>query len=1147
MKKTITGLVSAFLIFCLYQTANAYTVTNTLEDIGASGTEITTINMDRVAVTISTSDSSPMKTHIYNESPWAFNGAEQFVNIPLRPNNVSGTHFIKASSREIGNAQPIIFEFSEGVMGFGLTTIDLLESNYASDFVMLEARNSDGIIVDTHTRNGDWGSSGLDLDWFVSSSTAEIVQVRLLSNIPVGSGRGGGYGLDDLILEITDSPPDDDMFGQTLKTSSSYEFSVEQFAQKSDSIQLFNSGDIPLSVTLEINSPNSDLLVSPASQDQVIIAPGESYDVSLLIDASDASVGIYDGILLKVSVDDGSTLYSNITVYVTKQGDANLPDLTVSGGDIRHVSTDSDGQVTYMATIHNRGGLSATDVTVQFNDFGTLLGETVIPVVSSKGNANTSITIPEYPSGDSLIVVIIDPFETIPELDETNNEASKIIRSQDTSGGTDGKILIIGGSSKVCPNAFFTVTGKAVYDITVDGVRPYVVKGGSVRITSDLSTHHGDIYTDVTGNFSRSLVAPESPGPDSITMTVTDNTFSGTGTFDFEVAGEDECSMGKSKPWCELIVCGICKKNPELCDGKVNPYELVDAILNLYEWACSNNNCPAVPEQDVFVYSKHILFKNDHPVPNEEVSIYAQIQYFATGTNLPSEEIQVNFHVISPGASMTKLPQKVIDSIPAGNYHGIFANWKPLADGIYIIEVEIDPSYEEQNIMNNAATRAIIVGQYASGQGAVSGQVNDSLGGVDGVLVRVISTNGIVGSTITDDTGFYLVQNVPVGDYQVQIEPSGYADAEIKVADVADQSVSIIDFTLTEQEDATPPIITPTLGGTLGNNGWYTSNVTVSWLVTDDESSVIDQVGCEAITVTNDTPETNFTCSATSSGGTASNSITIKRDITPPTIIGSFSPSSINANGWHNSMITVNFTCADITSGVATCTAAQILTEGSGQSVNGTATDNAGNEAGTQVLNINIDLTAPEVSVTGVTNGAIYTIGSVPAAGCATTDPLSGVQTSAMLNITGGNSNGVGTFTASCSEAMDLAENSGNNSVTYQVIYPFEGFFKPVDSPPMVNIIRAGSAVPVKFSLVGDRGLDILANSPSSEAMSCGGEGTVKDFEETMMAGNSSLNYDPLTDQYIYIWKTNKTLKGCRLFTITLNDGTVHKSYYQFR
>lgn len=232
--------------------------------------------------------------------------------------------------------------------------------------------------------------------------------------------------------------------------------------------------------------------------------------------------------------------------------------------------------------------------------------------------------------------------------------------------------------------------------------------------------------------------------------------------------------------------------------------------------------------------------------------------------------------------------------------------------------------------------------------------------------------------------------------------------------------------------DTTPPVITPTVSGALGNNGWYTSNVTISWTVIDDESPITTQDGCDSTTVTTDTTGATFTCTATSEGGTASESVTIRRDATPPTITGSASPAS-NVHGWRNRLVTVDFTCTDETSGIAACAAPLVLGEGANQSATGTATDNAGNTASTQVTDLNIDLTAPEVTVTGVADGAIYTIGLVPEAGCATTDALSGVQTDAILSVTGGDANGLGIFTAQCAGATDHADNPGAASVTYEV------------------------------------------------------------------------------------------------------------------
>lgn len=41
--------------------------------------------------------------------------------------------------------------------------------------------------------------------------------------------------------------------------------------------------------------------------------------------------------------------------------------------------------------------------------------------------------------------------------------------------------------------------------------------------------------------------------------------------------------------------------------------------------------------------------------------------------------------------------------------------------------------------------------------------------------------------------------------------------------------------------------------------------------------------------------------------------------------------------------------------------------------------------------------------------------------------------------------------------------------------YSFGGFLQPLEALPTLNSLKAGAAVPVKFSLGGDHGLDIFA------------------------------------------------------------------------
>jgi hypothetical protein len=116
------------------------------------------------------------------------------------------------------------------------------------------------------------------------------------------------------------------------------------------------------------------------------------------------------------------------------------------------------------------------------------------------------------------------------------------------------------------------------------------------------------------------------------------------------------------------------------------------------------------------------------------------------------------------------------------------------------------------------------------------------------------------------------------------------------------------------------------------------------------------------------------------------------------------------------------------------------------------------------------------------------------------------------------------------------------------VSYAFTGFFAPVDPAPTLNSTKAGSAVPVKFSLGGNQGLAILAaGSPASQPISCAASVPVDAIEETVTAGGSSLTYDAPTDRYTYVWKTDKAWTGtCRTLSVKLVDGSVHAANFQF-
>jgi tricorn protease-like protein len=116
--------------------------------------------------------------------------------------------------------------------------------------------------------------------------------------------------------------------------------------------------------------------------------------------------------------------------------------------------------------------------------------------------------------------------------------------------------------------------------------------------------------------------------------------------------------------------------------------------------------------------------------------------------------------------------------------------------------------------------------------------------------------------------------------------------------------------------------------------------------------------------------------------------------------------------------------------------------------------------------------------------------------------------------------------------------------------FPFTGFFNPLGPAGTLNSVKAGSSVPVQFSLGADRGLNILAaGSPSMQAMSCAGiVGSQTTVDATTTAGSSGLTYDAVSGRYTYVMKTEKSWANtCRRLTFKLTDCTSHTADFKFR
>ena len=142
----------------------------------------------------------------------------------------------------------------------------------------------------------------------------------------------------------------------------------------------------------------------------------------------------------------------------------------------------------------------------------------------------------------------------------------------------------------------------------------------------------------------------------------------------------------------------------------------------------------------------------------------------------------------------------------------------------------------------------------------------------------------------------------------------------------------------------------------------------------------------------------------------------------------------------------------------------------------------------------------------------------------------------------------LGTTTVNCS-ATDAADNQASGSFDVTVSYDFGGFFIPVDNPEVAtNKAKAGSAIPVKFSLGGDMGLDIFVDGYPKSQQIPNPQVTVGGIEQTVTAGSSGHSYDPTTGVYTYVWKAEKAWAGQdRQLVVQFNDGTtVKRANFQF-
>jgi probable HAF family extracellular repeat protein len=335
--------------------------------------------------------------------------------------------------------------------------------------------------------------------------------------------------------------------------------------------------------------------------------------------------------------------------------------------------------------------------------------------------------------------------------------------------------------------------------------------------------------------------------------------------------------------------------------------------------------------------------------------------------------------------------------------------------------------------------------------------------------------------------------------------------------------------------DTTPPVITPIVTGSIGANGWYTSDVNVSWTVTDNIDPNPTKTGCTTTTVTTETASQVITCSATDhSNNTASHSVTIKLDKTIPALGTSPVVGPIEATSsagatviYSNPTATDNLGTPTVQCGPVTNT---VLPIGS-HTVTCIATDNAGLSS-TGSFNVLVHDTTPPTLLLPSPMMVLATSGS----GAAVTYSASAidlVSTGVLANCTplSGSTFSVGSTTVNCSASDGIGNTAtGSFSVT---VTPLPVNHPPVAANDSIAIAHIGtSAVTVPATL------GVLANDsdPDGNLITVVGAPkviTLTTANGTISTGTVNMNAD---GSFTYN-PPNASFVGTRYFTYQVTDG----------
>jgi hypothetical protein len=408
------------------------------------------------------------------------------------------------------------------------------------------------------------------------------------------------------------------------------------------------------------------------------------------------------------------------------------------------------------------------------------------------------------------------------------------------------------------------------------------------------------------------------------------------------------------------------------------------------------------------------------------------------------------------------------------------------------------------------------------------------------------------------DAGTWILDQLTSSKFIVSV-----IDTQSGAGTATSWNLDWIPVTVYYTDDSTPPTTSIGFDGTVGTNGWFKTDVTVTLSASDNTggsgvASTWYRVGTigsyvqysAPFTIDSEGQKTVYFYSVDAAGNSeVAQSQVIKIDKSLPTLTMDLTGTAGNA-GWFISDVSVKLTGNDAISGISsieynlnnaatwtTYSAEFTISNEAQNSLQHKVTDNAGWEYVLSADTIKIDKTAPIVNHDTVPN--IVVLNQVVNIDWEATDSISGVSGADSGTITLETSS-VGTHNIVIPAVTDNAGNTQSSiTISYIVKYNFGGFLSPLKE---AGTYKAGSTIPVKFQLIDVNGVSVTDATATIYLMKKEGPSTptndeIIDTGAVQPTGGTIFRYVPEDDQYIFNLKTLKTQTGAYYIVAWFAEG----------